>query len=106
MSGSTIARSNLREDNFQAMFVGTCQKISTSGSSQQLTAFGANTSVIRIFCTKDCHVKVATNPTAATDGTSMFLPGGIVEYFAVQGGQKLAVIQDTTAGVLYCTEGQ
>lgn len=102
---STLGQTNEREKNFQAFYPGTAQKITTSGSSQQLT-LQAQTSLVRLFCTKDCHIKRGTNPTAAADGTSMFLPGGIVEYVAVLPGEKIAVIQDSTGGTLFVSEGQ
>ncbi len=88
---------------FQAMMIGSSQKITTSGTSQQASSFAAKTSILRLFSTTDCYIAVGDNPTASS--SSLFLPGGIVEYFGISSGQKLAAIQSSGAGVLYISEG-
>ena len=60
---------------------------------------------MRLFCTQDAYVAFGANPTANTT-SSMFLPGGIIEYYGVTPSTKIAVIQSTAAGTLYITEGQ
>ena len=102
--GSTKVGSNLREDKFEALYPGTSQKISFTNSSQPSTAFGLKTSLIRVFATQDCFLAFGSAPTALTDGTSMFIPGGLIDFIGVTPGQKLAVIESTTDGVLYITE--
>lgn len=85
------------------------QKILISAASVQSAAFAIDptdfkgTTVIRVFPTKDCYIKMGDNPTATT--SDFFCPGGILQYFGVEPGQKIAVIQDTTAGVLHIMEG-
>jgi hypothetical protein len=58
--------------------------------------------VIRLVATSDCHVAFGLSPTAT--GSSMFLPGGVVEYFAVADNEKVAVIQNASAGTLFVTQ--
>lgn len=89
---------------FQAIFPGTSQKKTTSGSSQQSSAVGANTTIVRLYATQDTYVEIGSNPTATTT-TSMFLPLGFVEYFGITPGHKIAYIQSTSAGTLFITEG-
>jgi hypothetical protein len=84
-----------------AIAVGTCSKVSVSGSSAQSGAITA--SVVRVIATTDCHIKFGSNPTAAADGTSLFLPAYAAEYFQFGSGDKIAVIQDAASGNLFIT---
>ena len=97
--------SNINE--FQAICIGTSQAITTSASSIQSAAIAQQSSIVRLFCTKDCFIAIGPNPTVdATGTTGAFLPGGIIEYFGTNPGDKIAVIQATASGTLYITEGQ
>ncbi len=80
--------------------------ITTSGTSQQSAAFGANTHEIRVVVIGNaCHINIGDNPTAAaSDNNGMLLPVGVVEYFHVTPGQKVAVIQETGAGTFCVSE--
>jgi hypothetical protein len=80
--------------------------ITTSGTSQQSAVFGANTSEVRVVCIGNaCYINIGSNPTAAaTDNNSILLPAGVVEYFHVTPGQRVAVIQDTGAGTFCVAE--
>ena len=89
-------------DGFPAIFLGVSQKLTTSGSSQVIT-FSGFPSLVRVFCTKDCYIDIAAAPVA--NSSKAFLPGGFIEYFGVQPGQKIAIIQDSVAGTFYETEG-
>jgi len=101
------------------------QNITTSGSSQQSNAFQAgdpgftynadgtvNTNVqsftqhIRVVATTNCWISFGTNPTAATSGAggSILIPAYTPEYFFVNKGEKLAVIQDAASGTLNIAE--
>jgi hypothetical protein len=73
------------------------QVITNPTTSTQTTAFGAQTTAIRVACTGD-HVHIAINgdPTATT--SSSLLPSGWVEIFAVRPGWKLAAIKGSGAG--------
>ena len=45
---------------------GTVQNITTSGSSQQSSAVGSGTTIIRIAVNADTYVAIGSNPTATT----------------------------------------
>jgi hypothetical protein len=93
---------------FQAIFPGGSQKASFTGSSSQVSFTAQENpspSVIRLFATKDCWIKIGTDPTALSDGTCVFIASGIVEYFGIPGNNKLAVISNGADGDLYITEG-
>lgn len=77
--------------------------ITTSGSSQQSAAFGAQTRQVRVCAISNaCYVSIGGNPTATAN--SVLLPVGRPEYFTVTPGQKLATLQNTGAGTLSITE--
>lgn len=79
--------------------------IAVTVASAQSVAFGANTFEIRVCSSTNCHINIGTNPTAAaTDNNGMYLPAGVVEYFHVAPGQKLAVIRDSADGVMSVSE--
>lgn len=87
----------------EAIFPGTSQTRTFTGTSAQSSAITAGVTIVRLFATQDCFVAFGANPTAAA--TSMFLAAGIVEYVGVTGGDKIAAIQSSAAGTLYITEG-
>ncbi len=90
----------------QAMGVGTTQTISFGPVSFATSnALSKNTIIVRLAATAPCHVAISTGtPTASS--SSMYLPAGVPEYFAVNGYEtlKVAAVQNSTAGVLYVTE--
>jgi hypothetical protein len=94
---------------FPAIFPGDSQKVAFTDTSAQSAALsgGSNTdsTIVRVFATEDCHIKIGANPTAIADGTCMFLPAGIVEYIGISPTDKIAAIRDATSGYLYITEG-
>lgn len=90
---------------FEAIYPGTSQKRSFTGTSAQSSALGAKTTIVRLYATEDCHIKTGANPTAVADGTCLFLPANSVEYIGVEPTHKVAVIQDTASGDLFITEG-
>ena len=79
----------------------TSQKVAIGSGSAQSAAIAAT--VVRVVGTADCHLAFGANPTAVADGTCVFLPANVPEYFQVTSGNKLAVIQDSVAGNLYIT---
>lgn len=101
--GSTKALANLR-DTFEAIRPGTSQSLSFNGVSAQSNAVGIHTSIVRLFATQDCFIRVGENPTAV-GGTSMFVPAGIIDFIGVLPGDKIAAIRSVSDGVLYITEG-
>jgi len=70
----------------------TDQVVDFSGGVTSSTAFGTNTSYVRVVCDVQCSVKFGTSPTATT--SSKLLPALTPEYFAVPKGQafKASVI--------------
>lgn len=84
---------------------GTSDYITVNATSAQSAAFGTSTTEVRIVSTTNCHISFGTSPTAAaTDSNGFYLPAGVVEYFHVTPGQKLAVVRDTADGVLCVAE--
>ena len=62
--------------------------------------------IVRLFSTVDAWVSFGANPTAAIEGaTSVFMPGGVVEYFEIKSDEKIAAIRNVGSGKLYVTEG-
>lgn len=81
----------------------TVHKFTMSGTSQQTAAFGSQTYVVRI-ATHDQpgYVRVDGNPTAVN--TDTLIPLGWSEDITVAPGEKLAVLQAGTAGIMTVTE--
>ena len=77
----------------------TTQKVNSSGTSAQSTAFGANIEYVRVIPDADCHIEFGVNPTATT--STIFMESKSSEYFKVSEGEKVAVIGTVN---LYVTE--
>jgi hypothetical protein len=74
--------------------LGTTQVFTVTNSSVQSTAFGANTTMIRVACSSGhCHFAIGANPTASVT-TSAMMPNNRSEIIRVSPGQKIAVIKD------------
>lgn len=68
----------------------------TSSSVQSNAIAGSSRAQrrVRIFSDADCFVTWGANPTATTDGTSGRMMGAEnPEYFSIEAGMKVAVIQ-------------
>ena len=85
-----------------AMIPKTTQKVTSSGSSVQSSAFGAYIEYVRIVADADCHIAFGVNPTATT--SSIYVPADDVEYFKVSPGEKVAVIGSVNLYVSDLTE--
>jgi len=86
--------------------LGTTQIFTVTNSSVQSTAFGANTTMIRVACSSGhCHFAIGANPTASIT-TSPMMPNNFSEIIRVSPGQKIAVIKDAavTSSTLSVTE--
>lgn len=82
---------------------GTTQVFSVTTSSVQSNAFGSTTTVVLVTCSQGHgHIQFGTNPTATTT-SSIVVPTGHSMMFAVNPGDKAAVIRD--AGIPNCTIG-
>ena len=66
------------------------QKVTSSGTSAQSSAFGANVEYVRVIADAACHIQFGVNPTATT--STIYLPADDIEYFKVSAGEKVAVI--------------
>jgi hypothetical protein len=85
--------------------LGTNQNFTMSGSNQQSTAFGSQTYMIRLATfDQPAYFEIGTSPTATS--ADSLLGTNCVDYITVTPGQKLAVLQAGTAGVLSVTELQ
>lgn len=87
----------------QATYQGNVQNVSYTSSAAASSAFGTNTSVIRLLATTDCYYLVGTNPTATSSNGSR-LPAGVVERIAVNPGDKISAIRVSSDGSLNITE--
>lgn len=106
MSSIGAIADGFQKDMFQCISPGVSQAVTVGASSVQAAAPSSGVSIVRLFCTVDAWVAFGTDPTAAIEGaSSLFLPGGVVEYFEIKTGEKLAVIRNTASGKLYVTEG-
>lgn len=72
----------------------TAEQVVSYTTSTQSSAFNANTKVIRLVADADAYIKVGADPTA--DANDKFLPSGVVEYFYVQPGDKIAAYDGTS----------
>ena len=81
----------------------TVHTFTMSGSSQATAAFGSQTYKVRV-ATNDqpAFIVIDGSPTATANDS--LVPLGWVEDFDVTPGQKLAVLQAGTAGILTVTE--
>ena len=86
----------------QALRSGTTQKISVGASSTASSAFAAKTRAIRIVSTTGGHYAIGLNPTATTDDP--YLPADVVEFVAVNGSDRIALIQAASSGTAWVTE--
>jgi hypothetical protein len=76
--------------------LGTTQVFTVTTSSVASTAFGANTTMIRIAASLGhCHFAIGTAPTASIT-TSPMCPANTVTFVKVNPGDKIAVIKDAT----------
>lgn len=104
MSSQMVGSSHPRSQSFDAIVPGTSQTVSVGASSTQSSALQTSTSIVQLCATVACFVAFGTNPTAIA-GTSLFLPANVPVKVGVNGGSKVAVIQSSSGGSLYVTEG-
>ena len=86
--------------------LGTTQVFTVTNSSVASTAFGANTTMIRVAVSLGhCHFATGTAPTASIT-TSPMAPTNNVFFIKVNPGDKIAVIKDSsvTSSTLAVTE--
>lgn len=88
---------------FEAIRAGTGQVVVVTSNVFNSVAFSPKTTIVRLFSTVDCFLAFGNNP--AMNGSSFFMPGGIIDYIGVDGGMKIQTLRSSTDGVLYLTEG-
>ena len=114
--GSSLARSENSGNHFQAILIKRCQYVNFTATSTVSQSLHEETSLITLFNTQDCWVKIvdasgtAVNPGAEKTITdSMFMPGGIKDFIGVPPGltdPRVAVVSNGANGVLYIGEGE
>ena len=105
MSIAAIA-DGFQKGMFQCISPGASYALTVGASSVQGGLPTGGVTIVRLFSTVDAWVAFGTNPTAAVEGaTSVFMPGGVVEYFEIRSDEKIAVIRNSASGKLYVTEG-
>ena len=106
MSSIGAAGDGFQKGFFQVISPGVSQVVAIGAASVQANGFSDGVTVIRLFANVDCWLAFGSNPTAAAEAAgSMLLPAGVVEYFERKEGEKIAVIQSSSTGKLYITEG-
>lgn len=85
-------------DSF-SVTVNTASAVSTNAMSEYTSG---KTAIVRLCGTVDCWVAVGANPTAANDGTSMYLPAKIPTTIRCPNDYKIAAIAGGE-GTLYAT---
>ena len=80
---------------------GACSKVAVGATSAQSAAITG--AMVRLTPSTNCHVAFGVSPTAAADGSCMYLPAGVPTVLAFTSGNKIAVIQDSAAGNLFIT---
>lgn len=85
-----------------AIFPGSSQTVAIGATSVQSSSMGSTTGLIRLTASSDCYVAFGPNPTATN--ASLMLPAGMVEYFGINPGDKVAVLQVSAAGFLNIVE--
>lgn len=84
---------------------GTTQTATYTGTAGVISnAFGTQTRQIRVVANSACHILISQAGTAATTGDP-FLPASWIDYYNVNPGEKLSVIQAATNGLVTATAG-
>jgi hypothetical protein len=87
-----------------AYYPGTTQNKTTTTSSQYTSAFGTYTTIVRVATQNDTYVRPITTTSTTATTSSMIIPGGGVEFLAVDGGQRVAFLQVSSGGWISITE--
>jgi hypothetical protein len=81
-------------------YSGVSDVVAYTGTSVQSVVVPANIHEIRVCCTSNAWINIGQDPTASAGDNSLYIPAGLVEYFHVSPGQKVAAIQDASGGNL------
>jgi hypothetical protein len=87
-----------------AYYPGTTQNQTTNSTSTVTAAFGATTSIIRVAVQNDTYIQPVTTTTTTATISSMIIPSGGVEFFAVSPGTYIAHKLVSSAGWISVTQ--
>lgn len=79
-------------------------KAYTGTAGELAAAIGAGVKTVRLMATTLCHVKFGNTGMSAATTSDMPLPPNLPEYFNIEGGEQISVIQNAAGGNLYITE--
>lgn len=82
---------------------GSTQAVAYTGTQGRSTVLGGQTTIVRIVCTSNAHLKFGGSAVAATTG-DLYITSGREEYFYVQPASYVSAIQDSAGGTMYLTE--
>ena len=85
----------------QALSPVTHQKKAYTGTAGTIDNAVAS-SVIRVVCTSNAHIKIGASPTATTN--DVYMAANVAEYFRCSPGDKVSAIQVSAGGDLHVTE--
>lgn len=94
-----LLQRDARGTPIQVLKAATNNVVNFTTSSMQSPILASN--VVRVVATDDCYISFGPAPTATL--TSMYMPGGLVEYFSIDENDRIAVISEGS-GVLHITE--
>jgi hypothetical protein len=87
-----------------AYYPGTTQNQTTTSTNAVTNAFSSTTSIIRVAVQNDTYVQPVNNSSTTATVSSMIIPGGGVEFFAVRPNTYLAHLLVSSAGWISVTE--
>jgi len=99
--GPDFTDPSTKDDHGNVLTPGAGEVVAYAGSSVQSAPWPESVNALRILATTDAHYLVGDNPTAAANGTSVFLKANVTEYIRVKGNQRIAVIQASAGGNLH-----
>ena len=93
---------------FPFIFPASEQNVAYSSVSVTTSSVGSKTSVVRLVCSTDCFIKMATVAGSAgvSTNSATILKAGIEYYFGVIPSTPVAVIRSSADGNLYLSEGR
>lgn len=81
-------------------YSGVSDVVAYAGSSVQSVVVPDYMYEARVVCTSNAWINIGANPAAAAADNNLYMPAGLVEYYHLSPGQKIAVIQDSASGNL------
>jgi hypothetical protein len=94
---------SLENNMWQAIFLGTTQKVSYTATPALSASVQPRVNLVRLFATTDCHIAIGVAPVATTNDT--VLKADYPEYFCINPGEKISFRRRTTNGDVWITEG-